>query len=208
MKNAFGAALFLCFIFSFVQLVAQSADDAALKEIADHRKKQFKEFKDKSTSPLPSKDVKRFSGLNYFPIDLKYRVQAKFVLNASPVLFKMKTTTTRLPNYRKYGEVQFTLDGQNFVLEVYQSPDLMKMPGYEDYLFIPFTDSTNGDETYEVGRYLEFRVPNSEDVVIDFNLCYNPYCSYGKEDGSYSCPIPPAANALNIPVRAGELKYH
>lgn len=207
MKNIFGGILFLCLVFSFVQLIAQSSEEHALKEIAEHREKQFKEFKDKSKSPLPPKDIKKLKAIHYFPIDLKYRVQAKFVLNESPVLFKMKTTTTRLPDYRKYGEVQFTLHGQDFVLEVYQSPDLMKMAGYEDYLFIPFTDKTNGEESYEVGRYLEFRIPESENVTIDFNLCYNPYCSYGKE-GGYSCPIPPVANRLDVAVRAGEMKYH
>jgi uncharacterized protein (DUF1684 family) len=116
----------------------------------------------------------------------------------------MKTTTTRLPEYTKYGEVHFELDGEQYILEVYQSPEISSRPGYEDYLFIPFTDLTNGDETYDVGRYLEFSIPSSEEVVVDFNLCYNPYCSYSAR---YSCPIPPEANRLGIPIKAGEKKY-
>jgi uncharacterized protein len=207
MKNVFGTLLFLSFTLSVIQLVAQSGNDAAIQEIEAHRKKQYKEFKDRTKSPLPTADIKKFKGLHYYPIDLHYRVSAKFVKNETPELFKMKTTTSRLPDYRKYGEVHFSLDSQNFVLEVYQSPDIMRMPGYEDYLFIPFTDKTNGEETYEMGRYLEFRIPASDDVIIDFNQCYNPYCSYGKKDG-YSCPIPPAVNHLDIAVKAGELKYH
>jgi uncharacterized protein len=117
----------------------------------------------------------------------------------------MKTTTDRLPDYSKYGEITFEIDGRQYKLEVYQSPDVMKMPGYEDYLFIPFTDLTNGDETYEVGRYLEFRIPETEDVIIDFNKCYNPYCSYGSN--RYSCPIPPEANHLPIAIPVGEKKF-
>ena len=120
-------------------------------------------------------------------------------------MFKMKTTTTRLPEYVKYGEVVFTIDGTEFKLSVYQSPDIMKNPGYEDYLFIPFTDKTNGNETYEVGRYIEFRIPKSEDVIVDFNQCYNPYCSYSAR---FSCPIPPAENDLPIEIPAGEKKFH
>jgi uncharacterized protein (DUF1684 family) len=116
----------------------------------------------------------------------------------------MKTTTDRLPEYIKYGEVHFSLDGQNFTLEVYQSPEIMKRPGYEDYLFIPFTDETNGHETYDVGRYIEFRIPKSEDVVVDFNQSYNPYCSYSP---NFSCPIPPAVNQLTIAILAGEKKF-
>jgi len=120
------------------------------------------------------------------------------------VLFKMKTTTDRLPEYRKYGEVHFELDGEERVLEVYQGLDVAKKPGYEDYLFIPFTDETNGIDTYEVGRYMDLTIPTSEEVIIDFNKCYNPYCSYGS---AYSCPIPPEVNHLPIKIEAGEMKY-
>jgi uncharacterized protein len=96
------------------------------------------------------------------------------------------------------------LDGEARVLEVYQSPETIQKAGFEDYLFVPFTDETNGDDTYEVGRYIDFRVPTSEDVILDFNKCYNPYCSYGS---AYSCPIPPAVNHLPLKVKAGEKKF-
>jgi hypothetical protein len=194
--------------FSFqlhAQDVAMPDDAAALKEIAHHRAEQQKEMKDPAKSPLDKKTRKKFKALSYYAPDLKYRVKATFVKNETPVLFKMKTTTTRLPDYVKYGDVYFLLDGEDYKLEVYQSIDLLKRPGYEDYLFIPFTDETNGKETYEVGRYLEFRIPASDDVVVDFNQCYNPYCSYG---GQFSCPIPPEANHLPIEVKAGQKKFH
>jgi uncharacterized protein (DUF1684 family) len=196
-----GAIAFLTFCFSMLQ--AQD-EIQARKQIEEHRQKQQQEFKDKKTSPLLKSDRRKFKGLNYYPIDLKYRVNATFVKTETPDLFKMKTTTDRLPDYRKYGEVTFMIDGQNFKLEVYQSPDIMKRPGYEDYLFIPFTDVTNGTETYEVGRYIEFRIPPTAEVVVDFNQCYNPYCSYGP---GFSCPIPPQVNNLQIAVPAGEKKF-
>lgn len=196
-------SLFTFLTFCFLQLQAQD-DVLARKEIETHREKQQLEFKDKELSPLLPKDRRRFKGLNYFPIDLKYRVQAKFIKTENPVLFHMKTTTARLPEYLKFGEVHFKIDDQDLRLEVYQSPEIMKRSGYEDYLFIPFTDVTNGSETYEVGRYLEFRIPQSEDVMIDFNKCYNPYCSYNPK---FSCPIPPEANNLKIAIPAGEKKF-
>lgn len=180
-------------------------DVLAIKEIEAHRKKQEREMRNKEKSPLDPKDRKRFKHLNYFPIDLKYRVTAKFIRTENEPLFKMKTTTTRLPEYKKYGEVHFQLDGMDYKLNVYQSPEITKRPGYEDYLFIPFTDITNGNETYEVGRYLEFRIPTSEDVIVDFNQCYNPYCSYSPR---FSCPIPPSENDLAIAIPAGEKKFH
>jgi uncharacterized protein (DUF1684 family) len=184
---------------------AQTGIDA-IKEIELHREKQQKEFKDKDKSPLLPHDRKKFKRLNYYPVDLRFRVTGKFVKTEAPVLFKMQTTTYRLPDYSKYGEVHFKIDSMPMKLEVYQSPDLLKIPGYEKYLFIPFTDLTNGEETYEVGRYIEFIIPESEDIVIDFNQCYNPYCAYGS--GKYSCPIPPAVNHLTVGIPAGEKKYN
>jgi uncharacterized protein len=172
--------------------------------VLQHRKEKHAEFLSQ-TSPLPPADKKRFKGLNYFPVDTSYHVKGTLNRTSSPVLFKMKTTTSRLPDYNKYGEISFVLKGQEHKLEVYQSIDLLKKPGYEDYLFVPFTDETNGKETYEVGRYLELRFPPGDELVLDFNLCYNPYCSYNP---GYSCPIPPEVNHLPIEVRAGEKKYH
>jgi uncharacterized protein len=184
--------------------VKSGSTDPAIVSIEEHRIEKHKEFLSEK-SPLLPQDKKKFQGLNYFPIDLSYVVQAKFIRNETPVLFKMKTTTSRLPDYQKYADVLFTLQGREFRLEVYQSPDLMKKAEYADYLFIPFTDETNGKETYEVGRYLELRIPEGDTVQLDFNKCYNPYCSYSP---NYSCPIPPAVNHISIDVRAGEKKFH
>jgi uncharacterized protein len=184
-------------------LPVSGSTDPKIVSIEQHRLKKHEEFlSDKS--PLLPTDKKKFKGLNYFPIDLSYVVNAKFIRNDNPVLFKMKTTTTRLPDYQKYADVEFSLQGKQLRLEVYQSPDLMKKEEYADYLFIPFTDETNGSETYEVGRYLELRIPQGDSVELDFNKCYNPYCSYSP---NYSCPIPPAANHLALELRAGEKKF-
>ncbi len=193
-------------LLTFCFLAAYAQDDLiARNEIEAHRKKQEGEMRDKEKSPLEPKDRKKFKHLNYYPIDLKYRVKARFVRTENEPLFKMKTTTTRLPEYVKYGEVHFKIDDQDFRLNVYQSPEITKRPGFENYLFIPFTDLTNGNETYEVGRYLEFSIPATEDVIVDFNQCYNPYCSYSPR---FSCPIPPAENDLPIAIPAGEKKFH
>jgi len=189
--------------FCFFTLYGQGEADA-LREISAYRQKQDETFRDASKTPLESKDRKRFRGLDYFPPDLTYRVKAKFVPNENPVFFKMKTTTSRLPDYVKYGEVHFTIENRPYKLEVYQSPEIIQRPGYADYLFIPFTDLTNGETTYEGGRYLEMRIPDSEEVIVDFNMAYNPYCAYSPK---FSCPIPPEANHLDLAIPAGEKKY-
>ena len=194
--------IWTCLILLPATLFAQN--HSAILEIEQYRREQEAKFRDETESPLNKKLRKKFKGLNYYPIDLDYRVKARFVKTENPVLFKMKTTTERLPEYQKYGELHFELDGRPRILEVYQSPEIIQKAGLEDYLFVPFTDETNGNETYEVGRYIDFRLPMSEEVLLDFNKSYNPYCSYGS---AYSCPIPPAANHLPLKVEAGEMKF-
>jgi hypothetical protein len=117
----------------------------------------------------------------------------------------MKTSTARLPEYVKYGEFHFTIDNIDYKLNVYQNIDLTKKEGYEDYLFLPFSDLTCGKESYIGGRYIDMRVPKSETIIIDFNTAYNPYCAYNHK---YSCPIVPLENDLNIEIRAGVKKFH
>jgi uncharacterized protein (DUF1684 family) len=90
-------------------------------------------------------------------------------------------------------------------LAIYQNVDLVNTAGYEDYLFIPFKDLTNGEDTYGGGRYLDLKIPEGETILIDFNRAYNPYCAYNH---NYSCPIPPFENHLKVKIEAGVKKYH
>jgi uncharacterized protein (DUF1684 family) len=58
-------------------------------------------------------------------------------------------------NYRVYGIIHFTINDTAVTLNIYQSQDLMTTKEYKDHLFIPFTDATSGEETYESGRYID-----------------------------------------------------
>lgn len=169
------------------------------------RKNQNEEFRNPEQSPLTEEDRKKFDSISFFPIDEAYHVKALVTLTPDSVPFKMKTSTDRLPDYRQWGMAQFSLEGKQFSIPVYQNLGLMNRPGLEDYLFIPFTDLTNGVSTYGGGRYVEARIPENDTFIIDFNKAYNPYCAYNDR---YSCPIPPAANHLNVEIKAGELAFH
>lgn len=158
------------------------------------------DFKDATKSPLKDKDRKKFKGLDFFKFDSTYVVKAAFVRTPEERVFKMKTTTDRLPEYVKYGILTFELDGKSYQLNVYQNQNLINKPGFENYLFLPFLDNTNGDSSYGGGRYIEMRIPESESVIIDFNTAYNPYCAYNEK---YSCPIVPRENYLDLDIRAG-----
>lgn len=117
----------------------------------------------------------------------------------------MKTSTSRLPMYEKYGELHFTIDGKICKLNVYRSLDLKKTDEYKDYLFLPFSDTTNGNETYLGGRYIDLKITDGNTMVIDFNKAYNPYCAYNSK---YSCPAVPQENVLDVAIRAGVKKFH
>lgn len=169
------------------------------------RKELNKEFRDSATSPLSSEDLARFDSLSFFPIREKYLVKATLELTPESKPFKMKTTTDRLADYRQYGIAHFTLEGKEFQLPVYQNLRLLQMPKYKKYLFVPFTDLTNGEQTYAGGRYVETEIPEGDTLLIDFNKAYNPYCVYNYK---YSCPIPPKENHLEIKIEAGVLDYH
>jgi uncharacterized protein (DUF1684 family) len=163
------------------------------------------EFKDASKSPLKAKDLKNFKGLDFFKFDSTFVVKAKLKQTPDSKWFKMQTTTSRLSNERVYGILLFELQGQAFELNVYQGKDLMKEEGFTDYLFLPFLDNTNGDFTYGGGRYIDLRIPSGNELEIDFNTAFNPYCAYNEK---YSCPIVPRVNYLNLEVRAGVKKFH
>jgi uncharacterized protein len=199
----------LLLLSSVIPFGGWAQDTDYTQEIMAHRQKQEATFRTLGEGPLSAEQIAQFTGLQYFSIDPAFRVEARLIRFENPTFFFMATTTDRRPTYHKYGELHFHLKGKSLVLEVYKNPELSRRPGYEDYLFIPFTDLTNGHQTYEIGRYLEFREgqlygPESDRVLLDFNLAYNPYCQYSP---NYSCPIPPEANALPIKIEAGEKKY-
>ncbi len=157
-------------------------------------------YKDASTSPLKDVDRKDFNGLEFFKFDSAYIVTAKFERFPNEKPFEMKTSTERRPIYVKYGELSFELKGKAHKLNIYQNTGLLDSEGYEDYLFLPFLDKTNGIESYGGGRYLDARIPKGNTMVIDFNQAYNPYCAYNEK---YSCPIVPRENYLKLRVEAG-----
>ncbi|MCK5814527.1 MAG: DUF1684 domain-containing protein [Flavobacteriaceae bacterium] len=162
------------------------------------------EFSDKKTTPLKNEDFKSFKKLHFFPINKSFRVIAKFERTPNESIFEMPTTTERKPLYTQYGIATFSIEGEDLSLRIYQNQKLILDTEYKDYLFIPFNDETNGNETYDGGRYIDLEKPIGETITIDFNKAYNPYCAYNED---YSCPIPPRENYLPIQIEAGVLSF-
>ncbi|WP_419214134.1 DUF1684 domain-containing protein [Maribacter sp. X9] len=158
------------------------------------------EYKDPETSPLPDRYRKNFETLDFYKPDTTYIIVAEFVRTPEALPFSMPTTTDRESTEVLYGIAKFTMNGAKHQLEIYQTPELMTQEKYKDYLFLPFTDATNGKETYGGGRYLDLKIPNGNSIVLNFNKAYNPYCAYNKK---YSCPLVPSINNLSTEVKAG-----
>ncbi|HET9824919.1 MAG TPA: DUF1684 domain-containing protein [Chitinophagaceae bacterium] len=145
--------------------------------------------------------------ITFFPVDETYRVVGNFEKAKDAKWFLMQTSGHEKKMYRVYGTITFTIHDTLAKLNVYQAQNLLSDPKYKDYLVLMFTDKTSGDESYEVGRYLDLTTGDIKNnrVVIDFNKAYNPYCAYDKD--KYNCPIPPKENYLPVAIRAGEKSY-
>lgn len=145
--------------------------------------------------------------LDFFPVNKSFCVSVKFEKVQESPWFKMETSGTLKKNYRVYGTFTFKINDTTLKLNIYQSKDLMGTAQYAKHLFIPFTDKTSGNESYENGRYIDLTTDEVEKpgFKLDFNKAYNPYCAY--VSNVYNCPLPPPENDLSVAIRAGEKKY-
>ncbi|HSH02278.1 MAG TPA: DUF1684 domain-containing protein, partial [Anaerolineae bacterium] len=153
--------------------------------------------------PLTPAQRQNFTSLNYYDPDPTYILAATldFFPEDDP-LIAMQTSTGAAVEYRRWATATFTHNNQQASLIIYTDP-------HGRDFFLPFRDATSGSETYGAGRYLDNHRPglrplNDDQIEIDFNHCYNPYCAY---NDNYSCPLPPKENWLTIPIHAGEKIY-
>jgi uncharacterized protein (DUF1684 family) len=189
--------LSMVIIFSFSCREEKRYQDVNLTE---YQRQVNNYFKDASVSPLKPKDLKNFQGLDFFEFDSIYVVKAKIEETKESLPFKMKTTTDIPADVRKYADLFFQISDKEFELSVYENLEYEGVEGYENYLFLPFLDETNENETYGGGRYLDLFLNGTDSIIIDFNKAYNPKCVY---DENFSCPIVPRKNFLNTRIEAG-----
>ncbi len=194
----------LIFIVVFFSL--SDTNDKYKDFVKQHRAGLNSEFKNAETSPLPKDEVANFKGLEYYEINADYNIEAELIVNSNPKEFGMKTTTARRPVYIKYGVAKFKLNGKDHSINIYRNVKLSKEEESKNHLFMLFTDNTSGVGSYGGGRYIDLQVPKGDQkLIIDFNLSYNPYCSYNKK---YSCPIPSEEDYINTEITAGVKKWH
>ncbi len=171
--------------------------------IANHRENYKQDFLKEDGSPLKKENL---NDLHFFEADSSYAVKAdvEFLIDEKP--FPMPTYSGKTKAYIRYALLKFSLHGTPHQLTVYRSIALSKIEAYKDYLFLPFTDETNANETYGGGRYIDLSLKDITEnhVLVDFNKAYNPYCAYS---AGYQCPQPPEENSLKVKINAGEKIY-
>lgn len=141
--------------------------------------------------------LKNFKGLDYFPIDPKLHIEAKWEPYNPPKKIRIVNILGQLEDYPCPGAIVFQIDGKTYRLEPV-------LEGDDPQLFIMFADKTNGKETYGAGRFLYADPAVDGKVILDFNKAYNPPCAFSPYA---TCPLPPPQNKLPIRIEAGEKSY-
>jgi uncharacterized protein (DUF1684 family) len=138
-----------------------------------------------------------FRGLDYFPLQPAWRVEARFEPYKPAKKIPIANVLGQVSDEDSPGAVVFDWQGKTYRMDALPGDD-------KGGLFLIFADQTNGKETYGAGRFLDAEPPKDGKVVVDFNTAYNPPCAF---TAFATCPLPPAQNRLGLRVEAGEKKY-
>ncbi len=142
--------------------------------------------------------IKDFTGIERYPVDPSWRVEATFEPYDPPKIIAVPTIMGTIDSSICPGALVFEMEGETYRLEPV-------LEDGSDELFIIFGDKTNGAETYGGGRFLYSKMPSADNkVIVDFNKAYNPPCVFTE---FATCPLPPSQNKLPIKIPAGEKKW-
>jgi uncharacterized protein (DUF1684 family) len=145
-----------------------------------------------------SQTRREFKGLDYYPIDPRWRIEARFEPYQPAKTIPITNVLSMTDDEISPGALVFEIDGKSYRID----PILEK--GVTD-LFVMIADQTTGKETYGAGRYLYVKPADANGkVVIDFNKAYSPPCAF---TNFATCPLPPQQNRLALRIDAGEKKY-
>jgi uncharacterized protein (DUF1684 family) len=151
-------------------------------------------------SPVAVEQRSDYEGPHLYEYDPTWSLTAT-TEPVEPRRLEIATSNVDAMAFDRFGIAQFNHDGVDMTLELYW------LVGYGGGLFVPFADTTSGEETYGAGRYLLDTVKGADlgsrdgRLLLDFNFAYQPSCAY---DPRWTCPLTPPANRLPVAVRAGE----
>ena len=143
-------------------------------------------------------DRLRFTGLDYFTADPKWRLEARLQPYNPPKAIPITNVLGMTEDMISPGALSFDVAGKTYRL------DAIEEKGSKQF-FLIFADQTTGRETYGAGRYLYADPPDADgSVIVDFNKAYNPPCAF---TNYATCPLPPSQNRLALRIEAGEKVY-
>ena len=174
-----------------------------IAQVEKDREEKNLEMKNDPDSPFNKKGKIEFHNLKYYDVDPAYVFKSKLYEYNPKDTIIIYGTKGELRHVVKFGCVLVNIDGKVVKVNVYQGTT----NGGMIYYSIWFTDKTTNNESYGVGRYIDFeKADNPENIyTIDFNSTYNPYCAYSP---NYSCAVPTKEDFIPVEIKAGEKKFH
>jgi len=141
-----------------------------------------------------SEGIREFGGIDSFPFDPNWVVDASFVPNDGGLTLGIEHLKDDGKTQKKVvpGEISFARGGVNYSVAAFKEGSA---------LLLVFADATSGDTTYSVGRFMMV-APNADGTItLDFNRAYLPPCAFSN---SFNCPMPPRQNRFPFAIEAGE----
>lgn len=173
--------------------------------ITNLRNAKLQLMTDSINTPLTPQQLSGFKQLYYYPIDYKFRIEGRFSATGAGKDVTLKTTNGLSKVLKTAGTVTFEFGGKAFTLTVFINNNLPEFATTSQKLFIPFTDATNGNETFENGRFLPVDDPKTDTLmIVDFNKAMNPNNGYNSQHDSIIAPL---VNQMLASFQSGERKF-
>ncbi|MET0806490.1 MAG: DUF1684 domain-containing protein [Lacisediminihabitans sp.] len=141
-----------------------------------------------------SEGIQEFGSISAFPYNPDWVITGTFteIEGGTTVGFEHLKDDGKTRELAVPGEITFTKDGVDYNLAAFKSGRALQLV---------FSDSTSGDSTYSVGRFL-FVAPRADGTIeLDFNRAVLPPCAFSY---AVNCPMPPKQNRFAVPIEAGE----
>lgn len=184
--------------FTFLMLIISCSENAKTNYLKKIKSKRafFESSFGGAASILSPEDKNNFKGLDYYMVDTGFLFEAKVLWEKKPTPIKLYKDSNDFGLHYPVAKLQFEINQVSYELIGFSS-ELTEIKT----LFVPFFDQTNGLETYGGGRFLDVEVESYQQLTLDFNMAYNPYCAY---NSNYVCAKPPSSNQLMVKIFAGE----
>lgn len=176
---------------------------AYIKNIEQERTDKNDWMKNDPNSPFNYKGKVEFHDLKYFDVNPDFVFESRLYERNPKDTVTIYGTKGEPRQVVRYGYVLFNRKGTEYKINVYEG----KTRDNQTYYSIWFTDKTTNNESYGVGRYIDFEKQPDPNYIykVDFNTAYNPYCAYSS---NYSCAIPTKEDYIPLAITAGEKKFH